>query len=177
MTQVFIQQMQLTELVERMLGYTGKDVEMVRTVMQRGSLVSGATRLRWEGVTLSLDEIGEVLAQFPSADAGRPFVASDCMGAQLLEGRVPIEIPREAAASKRLLRRKSFWDILMECASAEPLTYVEYSYRIRADRYRRVLQVAESSLLKQRTDLLTHAGLVQQVLENDFRTVELFTHR
>ena len=177
MTQVFVQHMDLHDLVERMLGYTGKDLELVRQVIARGSFVSGATRMRWDGFSISQDEIALVLKNFPSAEPDRTFDVSNCVGAQLLEGRVPIEIPSEAAVAKRLLRRKSFWDVLMQCAGAHPLEYVEYSYRLRSDRYRRVLLVSESTLLKEQTSLLTHAGLAQQIAENDFRILELFTHR
>ena len=177
MTQVFVQNMDLHDLVERMLGYTGKDPELVRQVLSRGSFVSGATRMRWDGFAISQDEVALILKHFPSADPERAFDVRNCIGAQLLEGRIPIEIPSEAAAPKRLLRRKSFWDVLMQCAVAQPLEYVEYSYRLRSDRYRRVLLVSESTLLKEQTSLLTHAGLAQQIAENDFRTLELLTHR
>ena len=177
MTQVFVQRMDLHDLVERMLGYTGKDLELVRQVVARGSFVSGATRMRWDGFSISPDEAAVVLKDFPSAEPERTFDVLNCVGAQLLEGRIPIEIPSEAAAAKRLLRRKSFWDVLMQCAVAQPLEYVEYSYRLRSDRYRRVLLVAESTLLKEQTSLLAHAGLAQQIAENDFRILELFTHR
>ncbi len=177
MTQVFVQSMDLHNLVERMLGYTGKDPELVRQVIARGSLVSGAIRLRWDGFSISPDEVANVLRDFPSPEPERAFDIRNCIGAQLLEGRIPIEIPSEDAAAKRLLRRKSFWDVLMQCAVAQPLEYVEYSYRLRSDRYRRVLLVSESTLLKEQTSLLTHAGLAQQIAENDFRILELFTHR
>ena len=177
MTQVFVQLMDLRDLIERMLGYTGKDPDLVRQVIGRGSFVSGATRMRWDGFTISPDEIALVLKDFPSADPDRVFDVRNCVGAQLLEGRIPIEIPSEAAAAKRLLSRKSFWDVLMQCAVAQPLEYVEYSYRLRSDRYRRVLLVSESTLLKGQASLLTHAGLAQQIDENDFRILELFTHR
>ena len=177
MTQVFVQSMDLHDLVERMLGYTGKDPDLVRQVISRGSFVSGATRMRWDGFAISQNEVALVLAKFPSAEPWRAFDVGNCVGAQLLEGRIPIEIPWKVASAKRFLRRKSFWDVLMQCAVAQPLEYAEYSYRLRSDRYRRVLLVSESTLLKEHTSLLTHAGLAQQIAENDFRILELLTHR
>ena len=177
LTRVFVEPIELTELVERMLGFTGKDAALLREVMARGSFVSGATRLRWEGLSISTVEAEQLLAKFPSPEPHRVFDASKCIGAQLLEGRVPIEIPKEAAAARRLLRRKSFWDELMQLAEAKPLSYVDYSYKLRADRYRHELAVSETALLKEQASLLTHAGLAQYILENDFRTLELFTYR
>lgn len=177
LTRVFVEPIELTELVERMLGFTGKDAALLREVMARGSFVTGATRLRWEGLSISTTDAEQLLAKFPSPEPHRVFDADKCTGAQLLEGRVPIEIPKEAAAVRRLLRRKSFWDVLMQLAEAKPLSYVDYSYKLRADRYRRELTVAETALLKEQASLLAHAGLAQYILENDFRTMELFTHR
>ena len=177
LTRVFVEPIELTELVERMLGFTGKDAALLQEVLARGSFVSGATRLRWEGLSISIAEAEQLLARFPGSDPHKVFDASKCTGAQLLEGRVPIEIPKEAAAARRLLRRRSFWDVLMELAAAKPLAYVDYSYKLRADRYCRELAVSETALLKEQASLLTHAGLAQYILENDFRTMELFTHR
>ena len=177
LTRVFVEPIELSELVERMLGFTGKDAALLQEVMARGSFVSGATRLRWEGLSISTVEAEQLLAKFPNPEPHRVFDASKCTGSQLLEGRVPIEIPKEAAAERRLLRRKSFWDGLMQLAEAMPLAYVDYSYKLRADRYRRELAVSETALLKEQASLLTHAGLAQYILENDFRSVELFTHR
>ena len=177
MTRVFVEQLALTDLVERMLGFTGKDAELLQQVMARGSFVNGATRLRWESLSVSRAEAEQLLAKFPSPEPGRVFDASKCTGAQLLDGRVPIEIPKQAASVRRLLRRKSYWDVLLECATSKPLTYVEYSYTLRADRYRRELSVSETAMLKEQAILLTHGGLAQYLLENDFRIMELFTHR
>ena len=177
LTRVFVEPIPLLELVERMLGFTGKDAVLLREVMARGSFVSGAARLRWEGLSISTAEAEQLLAKFPSPEPHRPFDASKCTGAQLLEGRAPIEIPMEAAAAKRLLRRNSFWDVLIQLAATKPLAYVDYSYKLRADRYRRELAVVETALLKEQASLLTHAGLAQYILENDFRMLELFTHR
>src|SRR5450756_1325760 len=48
-TPVVVQEMPVRELVEYMLGVTGKDEARIRELLLRGSLVSGASRFRWTG--------------------------------------------------------------------------------------------------------------------------------
>src|SRR5438874_1143259 len=48
-TPVVAREMPLRELVEYMLGVTGKDEGRVRELLLRGTLVSGASRFRWAG--------------------------------------------------------------------------------------------------------------------------------
>ena len=77
-----------------------------------------------------------LLATFPDSDPERPFSAERCVRAVLRGGRQSIDIPRQAALRKPLLRRQSFWDVLMEVVRGANCRYVEYSYRERADLYR-----------------------------------------
>ena len=48
-TPVVVQEMPVRDLVEHMLGITGKDEARVRDLLLRGTLVSGASRFRWTG--------------------------------------------------------------------------------------------------------------------------------
>ena len=48
-TPVVVQEMPVRELVEHMLGVTGKDEARIRELLLRGTLVSGASRFRWAG--------------------------------------------------------------------------------------------------------------------------------
>ena len=53
-TPVVVQEIGTRELVEYMLGLTGKDEARVRELLLRGTLVSGASRFRWrKGATQS----------------------------------------------------------------------------------------------------------------------------
>jgi hypothetical protein len=63
LTQVVVQEMPVRELVEHMLGYTGKDEARVRELLLRGTLVSGASRFRWAGWEPEPDEVAELLAK------------------------------------------------------------------------------------------------------------------
>lgn len=180
LTRVGMQQMPLRELVERMLGYTAKNEAEVQRILGRGSLVSGAIRMRWEGIQISRDELQILFTQFPDPDPTRQFAAENCTGSILSTDICKIEIPRDVAAPRRFLKKRSYWDLLMDIAAAKERQqpqYVEYSYRLRSDRYRRMLLVDETKQLKLNIDLLTHQGLARRILETDFRMIELFTSR
>jgi len=49
LTPVVVQEMALRELIEHVLGVTGKDEARIRDLLLRGTLVSGASRFRWPG--------------------------------------------------------------------------------------------------------------------------------
>ena len=128
------------------LAVTGKDSPRVAAILQRGTLVSGATRFRWAAIEAGASEVEVLLAAFPDSDPARAFAADRCQSA-VLTGRRPIEISREAGLRKPLLRRSTFWDALMQAAAAGPLHDCEYSYRRRADRYRLELTPPERARL------------------------------
>src|SRR5690242_15275245 len=73
LTPVVVREMPVRELVEYMLGVTGKDEARVRELLLRGSLVSGATRFRWSGWETDLPSVLELLATFPDPEPMRPF--------------------------------------------------------------------------------------------------------
>src|SRR5579863_3750057 len=121
-TPVVVQEMPLRDLVEHMLGVTGKDEARVRDMLLRGTLVSGASRFRWTGWEADKESIRVLLAAFPDPDPARAFIASQCTRVVLRGPRQPITIPRDAAERRgvisSLLRRKSFWDHLMSIAES-----------------------------------------------------------
>jgi hypothetical protein len=111
-TRVVVQDLPVRDLVEHMLGITGKDETRVRELLLRGALVSGASRFRWSGWDADLAGIRDLLASFPDHEPARPFAPERCVRAVLRGGRQIVEIPREAGERKPLLRKTSFWDVL-----------------------------------------------------------------
>src|SRR5215469_5362738 len=85
-TPVVVQEMPVRELVEHLLGLVGKDAVRIREILRRGSLVSGASRFRWEGWETEPEGLVQMLATFPDADASRLFAADRCIRV-LLRGR------------------------------------------------------------------------------------------
>src|SRR6266576_1968260 len=82
-TPVVVREIAIRELIEHMIGITGKDEGRVHELLLRGTLVSGASRFRWAGWDADREGIRETLASFPDPDPGRPFAAAMCVRAAL----------------------------------------------------------------------------------------------
>ena len=177
LTPVVVQELPVRDLVEHMLGVTGKDEVRIREVLLRGSLVSGASRFRWTGWQADLDSLRELLATFPDPDASRPFRAASCVKAVLRGGRSPIEIPRQAVSAKTLFQRQTFWDGLMEVVGAGAMHYAGYSYRERTDRYSREITTAEMQRIRDAADLVKFSTLRDQIRTVAFLSAELHVTR
>jgi hypothetical protein len=177
LTPVVVQELPVRELIEHLLGVTGKDEARIRELLLRGTLVSGASRFRWAGWEAELEGIREVLTTFPDPDPARPFMAERCLRATLRGGRQAIEIPREAAERKGLFQRKTFWDLLMEVVGGGVPAYVGYSYRERADRYMRDLTLAEATRVREGSGLVKYSTLSEQIRVAAFVQVELWVSR
>jgi hypothetical protein len=176
-TRVVVQDMPLRDLVEHMLGITGKNEARVRELLLRGTLVSGASRFRWTGWDAELDGLRELLATYPGDDPARPFGAERCVRAVLRGGRQAIQIPREAGARKPLLRKASFWDVLMDLAAAGEVQYQHYSYKDRADCYRFDMPLAAAEKLRAAAEVLKYSSLREQIQSAGFVWAELYVER
>jgi transposase-like protein len=177
LTAVVVQELPVRDLVEHLLGVTGKDGPRIREVLRRGTLVSGASRFRWTGWEADAESVMELLASFPDADPSRPFAAERCVRAILRGGGRVCEIAREVGSRKGLLQRTSFWDVLMEVAGAAGAAYAGYSYKDRADRYLRELSAAEGQRLRAASDAVKFSTLRDQIRLGAFAQAELFVGR
>lgn len=176
LTPVVVQELPIRELIEHMLGVTGKDHARIRELLLRGTLVSGASRFRWTGWEADPGGLSEVLSTFPDPDPSRPFAAERCIRARLRGGRQLIEIPRDAAVRKGLFQRRTFWELLMELMSGG-MAYAGYSYRERADRYLRELTLVETGLLREGSGLVKYSTLSEQIRSVGFTQAELWVER
>ncbi|MBS1874564.1 MAG: hypothetical protein JSU00_15220 [Acidobacteria bacterium] len=172
MTPVVSQVLTTRELVRVILSVTGKDEQRVAEVLSRGAVVQGASRFRWERLPTERDELAVVLATFPDPNPERRFSEERCVGVRLRAGRLVMEAPKQLAAQRRLLRRRSFWDALMDLASHADLQYVDYSYRTGTDEYRLSVGPAERGELHERAALIRHSGLRSSVLKLPIETIE-----
>jgi hypothetical protein len=177
MTPVVVQELPIRELIEHMLGVTGKDMKRIREVLRRGTLVAGASRFRWTGVEADEASLAEVLATFPDADPARTFAAQRCIRVVLRGGRAPIELRREAIDRKAMFQRETFWGLLMEVAGGGPLRYAGYSYRDRADRFVRELSVADADRLRAGSDVVKYSTLREQLRATAFTSAEILVVR
>ncbi|HLN03246.1 MAG TPA: hypothetical protein VK335_28400 [Bryobacteraceae bacterium] len=181
LTPVVVQEMPLRDLVEHMLGVTGKDEARVRDLLFRGTLVSGASRFRWTGWEADIESVRVLLAAFPNPDPARPFVASQCIRVVLRGPRQPITIPREAGMRRgvvsRLLRRQSFWDHLMSIAASGASHYGGYSYRDRADVYHLPLPAPDLKRIREAARLVAYTALQAQIRQSPIESAELYVAR
>ena len=177
LTPVVVQELPIRELVEHMLGVTGKDETRIRELLLRGSLVSGASRFRWTGWDADAGSLRELLASFPDSDPSRPFTAAACVKVVLRGGRVAIEIPRQAVAGKTLFHRQTFWDALIQVVGTGPAEYTGYSYRERTDRYTRPITTAEMQQIRDAAELVKFSTLRDQIRTVAFLSAELHATR
>lgn len=177
LTPVVVQEIATRELIEHMLGVAGKDEARVCELLKRGTLVSGASRFRWTGWAADAESVRELLATFPDADPARTFAPERCIRAVLKGARGALEIPREAATQKGLLRRGSFWEVLMDVAAGAGLAYAGYSYRDRADRFTAPLTVALAEKLREGSDAAKFSSLRDAVKAGAFMQIEVYVGR
>ena len=133
------QTFRIRELVDMVLGVTGKDVPRIRQILRSGTVVFHFYRYWWAGFEAEEGELRALLGSFPDRDPARLFHMDDCSAVLFESGghppRYSVEIRREAASRKRLFHSRSFWDRIAALAQARPPAYVDYSYPRRADLY------------------------------------------
>jgi hypothetical protein len=174
---VVVERMPLTELLELILGATGKSLARVCEVLRRGVLVAGASRFRWQGWDPDAESIRRLLEAFPDSDPSRAFRQDQCVRVSLCGARCRIEIARETGAARRWLRRRSFWDALMNVASAAMPRYIEYSYKDKADWFRFDLNQETAAVLRDATSLLRYSALRARIGASAVERIELLAER
>lgn len=171
-TPVVAKDMPMTELIGEILGITGKDAPRVCEVLWRGSFVAGSSRFRWASVDCELEDVAEYLKGFPDPDPSRVFDPIRCHLVAFRSGARSIVIERQAGQKKRLLKRRSFWDALMEIATP---VYKDYSYREQADMYR--WHVDSQERLGEAAKLLTWSSYEAQLRAGSYDTADFFCRR
>ena len=129
------------QLLELILGVTGKATERVHQILRGGSVASGGYRYWWEGLESGEAELAAALEKFPDADPSRTFDPKRCLAVvtELAAGAAQggAEFSAAEAGRRRTFRRRSFWAELMEAAAPPRGTpaYRTYSYVRRGDLY------------------------------------------
>lgn len=157
------QTFRLEELLDMILSVAGKDVGRIRQLLHSGTVVYHFYRYSWDGLDADEVELASALAKFPDADPLRPFDAGRCTNAVFDEAganpRHLLDLNRESASKRRIFRRQSFWDYLLEIAAEERPSYQKYSYSRRADIYSIDLDGDISSRLEEAAERLATAKI------------------
>ncbi|MGH9576951.1 MAG: hypothetical protein ACRD3R_05895 [Terriglobales bacterium] len=176
-TPVVAQEMPAADLLENILRVIGKDAARIREILLQGTIVTGASRIRWAPFQAGLEEIASALAAFPDPRPDRPFDPSKCVRAALLGGRATIELTREVASRKRWFSHRTFWQALLETAVPLFLRYQQYSYAEHADLYRAELTSEAARTLREQAGLLRYSSLEMQVREYSYHKLQLWVER
>ena len=177
-TPVVSQEMPFAEFLERIVENTGKDIGRIIRILRVGELASGATRYRFAGWEVDSSELTAALARFPDADPSRQFVAQHstkaifhgAMGARL-------EMAREVGTERRFLQRRAFWESLLQALNGEQASYIEYSYKEKADCYRIQLSRSATASIQNAAGLIAYKGLAQKIRLSTFGAVDMYVPR
>jgi hypothetical protein len=133
------QSFRAAELIDMILGVTGKDLSRIQQILRSGTVVFHSYRYWWEGFEADAAALEQILAHYPDQDSSRPFRAEDCSEAILESSgsaaRHTLRLRRDAAGKRKLLRARSLWDCLMNLTRDTAPAYREYSYALRGDLY------------------------------------------
>lgn len=155
------QTFRLEELLDMILSVAGKDLVRVQQLLRSGTVVYHFYRYSWAGFEAGAADLAAALAQFPDADPSRPFTPSRCTNAIFDEAgsnpRHLLDLTRAGASKRRLFRRQSFWDRLVEIAAQEKPSYEKYSYSRRADLFRLELDGESTTRIAEAADRLATA--------------------
>jgi hypothetical protein len=162
------QSFRLDELLDMILSVAGKDAARIRQLLHSGTVVYHFYRYTWAGFDASETELAAALAKFPVADPARPFAGSQCSIAIFAgAGTNPkhlLGLDRATASRRRFFRGKSFWESLLGIAAEEHPAYQEYSYALRADLYRLVLDAENISRIEEAANRLATGKLRSALL-------------
>ncbi len=177
LTPVARREMPLADVVELVLAVTGKAPSRILDILRRGSFVSGASRYRWEPIEIPGEAMTAMLARFPDSDPARALQAEKCFLIMLRGGRSSVEIRRDFASEKRFLRRRSFWDVLMQLIDARAAEYRHYSYAEKADLYTVALSSDAVAAIHENAKLLKYSTVIEQLRYADLKVAEAYAAR
>lgn len=153
------QTFQLKELLDMVLSVCGKDLPRIQKLLRCGTVVFHFYRYRWPGFEAEEAELAAALAAFPDADPARIFQPHECSVALLESGaQTSPEWKRADADRRRILRRQSFWEVLMELAQAGAPHYLAYSYEHKGDLFAAPLSAGARTQLRAAGEKLLPAG-------------------
>jgi hypothetical protein len=152
------QAFRLQELIDMVLGVTGKDLARIQQILRSGTVVFHFYRYWWSGFEAEAEELAAFLARFPDANPARAFRAEECTAVLLESGGQPprhsLELDREMASRKPLFRAQSFWDCLLALGRVQAPIYQGYSYARHADVYQLAISPDQIAALQRDAERL-----------------------
>lgn len=166
-----------SELIELVLGLTGKDPVRIQEILACGTFVSGQSRYRWSPLSATEKELIDLLDRFPDIQPERPFEASLCYLVTLRGRRGNVHLPREVAEARRWFKKVSYWDALLEILENTGPRYQTYSYSKHSDVYSTDLSLETSHELLSKSTLLKYTSLIEQLRHTEPIAADAFVKR
>ncbi len=158
LTRVLQQRVAVRDLVAQIVAITGKDGPRIASILQRGSLVKGLSRLRWQGFDATV-AVDACLLAIPDPWPQRPFVLEEVESVEVANARHSVSVPMHLMRRGRLLRRGTFLDALRAMVPLAMPVYQHYDYEARADAFSCTLSAECAHGLQQAARLLPDAAL------------------
>lgn len=174
LTPVVVQDIEFTQLLEYIAAAAGTEPAAVSSMLQRGVVVSGASRFRWQGFTPDPAEISAILSRLPSDDPSRAFDPSLCQRLTFVSPSRRFALSRELASRKRLFRQ-SFWTSFLAVLPSP--AYLCYLHGERADLYRLTITPPLAASLRQFAPLLPDRGSARLLASHPFLSIEFHVPR
>jgi len=154
-----------TELIDMIVSVTGKDPQRVRQILHSGTIVFNSYRYWWDSIDSAPAELAPLLSAYPDPDPSRPFIRENCTEIILESAGTPprhsLRLRRTDALRKRLFRKRSLWEALIDLTRPHSPAYREYSYAHRADVYALPLDAAALTRLAECTNFAPRALAAQ----------------
>jgi hypothetical protein len=154
-----------TELIDMIVSVTGKDPQRVRQILHSGTIVFNSYRYWWDSIDSAPAELAPLLSAYPDPDPSRPFIRENCTEIILESAGTPprhsLRLRRADASRKRLFRKRSLWEALIDLTRPHSPAYREYSYAHRADVYALPLDAAALTRLAESTNFAPRALAAQ----------------
>jgi hypothetical protein len=171
------QSFRIAELADMVVSVTGKNGPRVQQIFRAGTVVYNGYRYWWGPFPATENEVAALLAPFPDDHPARLFDPAEAASVSLeFSGgaqRSLVGIAHDEASSKKLFRRESLWEVLLDAAKHATPRYEKYSHADHADLFRayfssefalsfkiRMLDAAPRSLRKKLTALPPPAAIL-----------------
>lgn len=174
MTPVVVQEIAFTDLLAYISAAAGAETSAVASMLERGVVVSGASRFRWEGFAAPHEELAALLATLPKDDPARAFDAGRCQRITFVSQARRFDLSREMGMRKRLFR-KAFWETFLPSLPAP--VYVCYLHGEKADLYKLTLTPPVAGVLRQAVPLLADRGVARLLSMHPFTAMEFVVPR
>lgn len=174
MTPVVVQEIEFVQLITHIAAAAGTQLADVASMLERGVVVSGASRFRWLGFAPDPSELSALLARLPADDPTRPFNATLCRAITFVSPSRRYQIAREFASRSRLFR-KPFWTSFLDVLPAP--TYVRYLHGESADLFTLAIHPPVAVSLRSLAPLLPDRGAARLLASHPFTSMEFLVSR